>query len=231
MIIGESGRGKLGKIYYYYKCGKRKKNRTFCSLKAIRKDAIEELIVQVTIEDMLTDDTIQFLTDEILWIQEEEMKEDPAAALKSRIDSCKKKQRNIIAAIEETGARGLAARLAALEEEEQELVLEMERAKIKNPRLSREDIDGWLRSFTRGDKTDEAFCKRLLDTFIARIDLTDDYAVIYYNISDKKKQKRVVSLGSNTTRLLGHSKWYSNPGRPFIYEGYIVLIASLRTSA
>lgn len=230
LIVGDSGRSKTGAIYYYYKCGKKKKGGS-CQLKPIRKEAFEDLIIKATIEDMLTDETIRFLTDEILRIQEEELKEDPATALKSRIDSCRKKQKNLISAIEETGARGLASRLAALEEEEQELVLEMEKAKIKSPRLSREDIEGWLYSFTRGDKTDESFCKRLLDTFVARIDLTNEVAVIYYNISDKKKQKRTVSLGSNTMRLLGHMKHCPNPGKPFIFEGYIVLITPLRPSA
>lgn len=125
-------------------------------------------------------------------------------------------------AIEEGGARGLAARLATLEDEEQELLLELEKAKIKSPRLSQEDVEGWS-----GDVNDIDFCKRLLETFVAKIDLTNEVAVIYYNISDKKKQKRTIPVCSDTARLLDTTKSYPNPGRPFVYHGYIVLIADL----
>ena len=128
-------------------------------------------------------------------MQELDLADDPGVTLKSQIDSCRKRQRNIIAAIEETGARGLAIRLAALEEEERELIVELKKAEIKRPRLSREEIEGWLRSFRGGDVDDEDFCARLLDTFVARVELRNDVAIIYYNISDKNKQKRAV-IGS-----------------------------------
>lgn len=230
MIVGESGRGKLGQVYYYYKCGKKKRG-SGCSLKPVRKDVIEQLIIRATIEDMLTDDVIEHLTKEILRIQDEELQDDPIISLRRRLDSCRKKQRNLIAAIEETRTRGLAARLATLEDEEQELLLELEKAKIKSPRLSQEDVEGWLRSFCSGDVNDIDFCKRLLETFVAKIDLTNEVAVIYYNISDKKKQKRTIPVCSDTARLLDTTKSYPNPGRPFVYHGYIVLIADLARPA
>ena len=180
---------------------------------------------------MLTDDVIEHLTKEILRIQDEELQDDPIISLRRRLDSCRKKQRNLIAAIEETRTRGLAARLATLEDEEQELLLELEKAKIKSPRLSQEDVEGWLRSFCSGDVNDIDFCKRLLETFVAKIDLTNEVAVIYYNISDKKKQKRAIPVCSDTARLLDTTKSYPNPGRPFVYHGYIVLIADLARPA
>ena len=226
MLVGESGRGKLGKKYYYYKCGNKKRGGS-CELKPIRKETLEEIVIRATVEDMLTDETIAALTDEILRVQEADLAEDPVVALKSQLDSCRKRQRNIIAAIEETGARGLATRLAALEDEEQELVIEIKKAEIKRPRLSREEIEGWLRSFRGGDVTDENFCRKLVETFIARVELTNEVAIIYYNISDKKKQKRTVSLGSDTARIVEQSGAYPNPRKPFIYKGCIVLIVPI----
>ena len=96
---------------------------------------------------------------------------------------------------------------------------------------SHEDVEGWLRSFCSGDVNDIDFCKRLLETFVAKIDLTNEVAVIYYNISDKKKQKRTIPVCSDTARLLDTTKSYPNPGRPFVYHGYIVLIADLARPA
>lgn len=226
MLVGESGRGKAGRVYFYYKCGHKKRGGR-CQLKPVRKEKIEELVVTATVEDLLDDATISALAEEILRVQELDLADDPAVALRSQLDSCRKRQRNIIAAIEEAGSRGLATRLAALEEEERELVAEIQRAEIKRPRLSREEIEGWLRSFRSGDKDDEDFRRRLLETFVARVELTNEVAVILYNVSDKRKQKRVISLCSDMTRLVHQPQPYPNTRRPFVYKGYIVLVVPL----
>lgn len=94
-------------------------------------------------------------------------------------------------AIEEGGARGLVSRLAALEEEEERLVLEIQRAEIKRPRLTHEVVEAWLRSFRVGDVTDDDFRARLVDTFIARVELRNDEALIFYNIREKGPHSRV----------------------------------------
>ena len=148
--------------------------------------------------------TIASLADEILRVQDQDLADDPAVALKSQLDSNRKKQRNLIAAIEETGARGLATRLAALEDEEAELEIEIKKAEIKRPRISRQEIEGWLRSFRNGDEDDEDFRQRLLETFVARVELDNDYIVILYNISDKQKQKRTISRGSDMVQMVHH---------------------------
>lgn len=49
---------------------------------------------------MLTDETITALTDAVMKIQEEGQKESPAVALKSSLDGNKKRQANLLRAIE-----------------------------------------------------------------------------------------------------------------------------------
>ena len=223
MLVGESGRGKAGKVYHYYKCGKKKRGGK-CSLKPIRKEELEEAIINATIQDMLDDAMISALTSEILRVQEMDLADDPAVALRAQLDANRRKQRNIITAIEETGARGLAARLAELEDEAAALEIEIKKAEIKRPRLTESEIEGWLRSFKRGDKSDADFCVRLLETFVARVELNNDYIIILYNVSDKRAQKRVIPRCSDMTQLVHHAGAYPNTGRPFIQRGYIVLI-------
>ena len=53
----------------------------------------------------------------------------------------------------------------------------------------RMEIERWLRSFKNGDKKDPEFRKRLIETFVARVDVYNDKAVIYYNITEKKAEK------------------------------------------
>lgn len=190
LINAETGTGKLGKVYRYYKCGDKKRGKK-CELKPFPKDQLEDAIILATVNDMLTDEMIEKLTVRILEVQEQETADDPVVGLRRRLDSNKKRQRNLLDAIEEGGARGLVSRLAALEDEEEQLVLEIQRAEIKRPRLTREVVEAWLRSFRAGDVTDEDFRARLVDTFIARVELRNDEALIFYNIREKGPHSRV----------------------------------------
>lgn len=190
MISAEAGTGKLGKVYRYYKCGDKKRGKK-CELKPFPKDHLEDAIILATVNDMLTDEMIEKLTVRILEVQEQENADDPVVGLRRRLDSNKKRQRNLLDAIEEGGARGLVSRLAALEEEEERLVLEIQRAEIKRPRLTHEVVEAWLRSFRVGDVTDDDFRARLVDTFIARVELRNDEALIFYNIREKGPHSRV----------------------------------------
>ena len=177
-------------MYRYYKCGDKKRGKK-CELKPFPKDHLEDAIILATVNDMLTDEMIEKLTVRILEVQEQENADDPVVGLRRRLDSNKKRQRNLLDAIEEGGARGLVSRLAALEEEEEQLVLEIQRAEIKRPRLTHEVVEAWLRSFRVGDVTDDDFRARLVDTFIARVELRNDEALIFYNIREKGPHSRV----------------------------------------
>ena len=224
MVIGESGRGKKGKVYYYYKCGKRKRGGD-CSLKPIRKELLEEAVIQATMEDMLTDETISALTDEILRIQDEEA-DDPAEIFRKQLDSVKRKKANLVRALEEGSAAAVIRRIAELEEEEKTLEARIMREELKKTVLKREVIEGWLQSFRGGDVSDEAFASRLLDTFVAKVDVYNDMAVIYYNITDKRTASgvRIRSVSWSQRSLI-------RTRQPFVYNGYLVLFIPLPKTA
>lgn len=223
MLIGESGRGKKGKMYYYYKCGKKKRGGK-CELKTIRKEVLEEAVIRATIEDMLTDETISALTDEILRIQEEEA-DDPAEVFRKQLDAVRRKKANLVRALEEGTAAAVIRRIAELEEEEKNLQARIMREELKKPRLKREVIEGWLQSFRGGDVNDEDFVSRLLDTFVAKVEVYNDMAVIYYNITDKSAASGV---------RIRHVSW-SRRARirtrePFVYNGFVVLCVPLKAA-
>lgn len=196
LVQGESGTGKGGKVYNYYKCGGKKRGSK-CKLKAIPKDQLEMAVLEATITDVLTDEMIGKLTDRIMKIQEDEHADDPTAAFISRLDGCRKRQRNIVEAIEAGGGAALVSRLSELEAEEKELQRRIRAAEIEQPMLSREVIAKWLDSFRDGDVDDPAFCARLLDTFVADMVLTNEEITIFYNIT-----KRTGSRCSSTVRLV-----------------------------
>lgn len=75
-----------------------------CELKPFPKDRLEDAIILATVNDMLTDEMIEKLTVRILEVQEQENADDPVVGLRRRLDSNKKRQRNLLDAIEEGGA-------------------------------------------------------------------------------------------------------------------------------
>ena len=222
MLIGDSGRGKYGTVYYYYKCGKKKRGGK-CELKPIRKGLLEDTVIKATMEDMLTDDTISALTDEILRIQAEEA-DDPAELFRKQLDNVKRKKANLVKALEEGTAAAVIKRIAELEDEEQNLQTRIMREELKKPALKREVIEGWLQSFRGGDVSDEAFASRLLDTFVAKVEVYNDVAVIYYNITDKRTASGV-RIRSVTWRKRNLIR------TPFVYDGFLILIVSLPKSS
>ena len=47
-MCGESGKGRSGEVHRYYKCVSIKKRRTICNKKSVRKDWIEDIVVNAT---------------------------------------------------------------------------------------------------------------------------------------------------------------------------------------
>lgn len=101
-------------MYHYYKCANAKRGKK-CALKAIPQKKLENLVVEHTIADVLTDDLIDMLVDKIMEIQKKRQDEDPTIVLKKRLEDNRKRQESLATAIENGGARVLVQRLATLD--------------------------------------------------------------------------------------------------------------------
>ena len=77
----------------------------------------------------------------------------------------------------------MIARLTELEKQEEELELEIAAMELKKPRLTEKTIKAWLNSFRIGDVEDPAFQERLLDTFVARVEVKNGEARVFFNVS------------------------------------------------
>lgn len=213
LLHGTHGIGKMGKRYYYYRCSSQSK----CELKPIPQQELEDLVIRHTCEDILTDEMIGKLTEKIMEIQEKEQQGDPATALRTELKSLKKKQKNIIQAIEDGAGSSLVARLNEIETRMDELAVEIERARLQHPVIPEEIVRGWLLSFRSGDKDDPVFRKRLVETFVSDITVGPEEIVITYNTTQKGPTRTKCSSKPLKVDL---SRSYSNPE---IIDGRIVL--------
>lgn len=183
-MTGMSGHGRNG-VKYYYRCNKSKIHR--CDKKSIRKEVIEELVVNYTLEYVLTDETIKWIAENSMQVFKNDEKKQELASLKERQSENKKALNNLMRALE----RGIFSdtvndRLKELEEEKKDL--EKLVAKLEdslNIDISEEKIVFALQQLRNGVLTSREYQKRLIKTFIDRIDLYDDTLRITYYYGDK----------------------------------------------
>lgn len=178
MLQGTHGTGKAGQKYYYYKCPSK-------DMKPAQKDWLENLVIEQTCQEILTDEMIGRLTKKIMEIQRAEQQLDPATALRKELKDVNKKKANIVRALEEGASPSLVARLTELDARSDELAVEIERASLQRPVIPEEIIRGWLQSFRSGDKDDPTFRRRLLQTFVADVTVGPEDVTIRYNTTEK----------------------------------------------
>ena len=181
-LVGDMSTGKCGGKYHYYMCRSARKKHG-CGHGRIDQYRLEEAVIRATVQDMLTDEMIEKICKGIMQYQSEEF--DPLGSYKEQLDSVRERKNNIVKAIENgVDARTLVNRLKALEAEEDELALKIANTQIKHPRLSEEQVRVLLKRYQKMDVTDPLVRKEMIRTFVARIELSDDAVLIFYNLTD-----------------------------------------------
>ncbi len=64
-MVGDSGTSKTGAVHHYYKCASAKRHKG-CDKKSVKKDWIENLVVNHTIKVVMDDELIDTIADRIL---------------------------------------------------------------------------------------------------------------------------------------------------------------------
>ena len=183
LMAGESGKSAANRVKYrYYKCSGAKR-RLGCHRKPLRKDWIERAAVLLTIQKVLTDETINRIADAIVSMQEEEDSIIPA--LERQLRECEKGIENLLNAIQ-AGilTSSTKERLEQLEARREELKCSILQARLERPKYSREEIVQWISRFKQGNVDDKEYQKEIIDTFLNSIYVYDDRLVFTYNYKD-----------------------------------------------
>lgn len=195
-MTAETGTGKSGMKYHYYKC--RTKG---CELKPVPKDQLEELVLRHTMDDILREDaTIEAIADRIMEIQEKRQADDPATMWKAKLKDARRRQKNLIEAIEAGAGASVVSRLSQVEADIEEYTIEIEKARLQRPVIPREMVVGWLKSFRTEDET---IHKKILQTFVASVTVLPEEVIIAYNTKEK-------GPCSDTTLKVDPTERYSN---------------------
>ncbi len=181
MMVGDSAQKKNGAIYRYYKCAAAKKHK--CDKKAVRKEWIEDLVIEHVMRILKDTETLNKIADSIM----ELMKEDNTLipALEAQLKEVQKSLDNVMKAIEMgVITRSTKSRLEELEAEEERIKHSILEEEVKRPTLTKEHILFILERFSNLDVSITKNRERLIDGLVKSILLYDDKLIITFTFKD-----------------------------------------------
>ena len=181
-MIGDSGTSRTGATYYYYSCQSHKA-RTGCAKKSIRKDALEDQVINFIFENCFTPAQMERMADAVMQEMEERRKKSPLAQMEKELADTDKKIRNINNAI----ANGIwnsstSAMLSDLEETAKDLRANVGLLRYQESQmLDRDRVLFFLHRFSKLDRHSQEDRRRLINYFINAVYVYDDHLKIVIN--------------------------------------------------
>ena len=184
-MIGESGTSHTGKIYRYYKCANTKKKKS-CKKKPVKKDWIEDLVVNYTMKLVMNDEIMEWLIDTLFEVQKKESSLLPT--LRKQLAEVEKGITNMVNAIQAgVLTESTQRRLVELEERKHDLEISIIQEEMQHPLLTREQLAFFMYRFREIDISKKEQRQRLIDCFVNAVYLYDDRVVLTFNYKDDGK--------------------------------------------
>ena len=183
-MVGESGTGR-NKVHRYYKCAS-VKNHKGCDKKTVKKEWIENLVIEQIKKLIFDDELIEKLADTVMKLQSKENTALPL--LKKRFADTQKSIDNMLDAIQQgILTASTKERLESLEKQKSELSVQIIKEEMAKPTLSREQITFWFHRFRKLNTKRLDHRRRLIDSFVNAIFLYDDRITFTFNYKDGTK--------------------------------------------
>ena len=182
-LCGESGKSRNGTIHHYYKCVSVKKKRTDCKKKPVRKQWLEDLVVNEVMKVVMDDKAIEAIMSMVMDLQDRENTSLPL--YEQQLREAETGIQNLLNAIQQgILTKSTKTRLEELEATKEDLEIKIANEKIAKPRISPEFVTFWLHKFRKLDVRQQSHRKMLIDAFVNAIYLYDDKLVLTFNYKD-----------------------------------------------
>ena len=193
LMFGESGTSRTGEVHRYYKCSTAKKHKG-CKKKTVRKQWLEDLVVNQTMQLVKDDATMESIIAKVIELQNKENTNIPL--YEKQLRDAESGIQNMLNAIQ-AGilTSSTKERLEQLEETKRELETRIAEEKLAKPKVTEEFIRFWLLRFRKLDMSLKDQRQALVDTFINAIYLYDDKVLITFNY---KEGTQTVTFGEAT---------------------------------
>lgn len=198
MVFGESGTGKCGNIYRYYKCANAKKRRT-CEKKPVHKEWLEDLVVNSVLELIRDDNTVEAIVAMLMEQLHQENTDLPR--YEHQLSEVNTAIGNLLNAIQ----MGILTpstkkRLEELEASKEDLKAKIAKEKLAKPKITEEFLTFWLHRFQEMNPERREDRKMLVDTFVNVIYLYDDKLVITFNYKDSEKIIDLTTINESSSK-------------------------------
>lgn len=195
---GVSGHSSNGEVYFYYNCPCKD-----CHRRNIPKDELEGLVIRTVCNDVLQPDVMDRIADSVIEAQTAELNQPnpEKEALQHELADVQRKAKNLLSALENgTAGAMLTNRLAELEQQADTLSYQLSslESEPKFPVFSKEEVLYLLEQFliAPSEKT-KAYRRRLIDTFVSKIEVSNTELTIYFNIAEEDCGKMKKAPQSN----------------------------------
>lgn len=199
-MVGESGTNHQGLTYRYYKCIDAKRKRG-CDKKAVKKEYIEDAVLNVVVAALTNEDYINQLIDALLEFQESENTD--LKLLQQQLSKINKKIDNMLNAIEQgIITDSTKQRLQELESKKKDIEIQIAQEEISKPKYTREQYQQFFNNAKVADLKDQAQRKALINYFINAVVLYDDYALFYLNYKEHALKLKLADIEKSSDTLL-----------------------------
>ena len=184
-MIGDSGTSKSGDVHYYYTCQSRKR-RAGCDKKSVRKEYLEDFVINFLLDHVLSESEMERIADMILDYQKKEADSSPLRSMESELKDVERKISNTNRAIAEgVFSSSTITMLHTLENTAASLRLSIESRKYAEGQLlDRDRILFFLSTFSQMNRQDPHDRRLLIRTFLNSVYVYDDHYRILVNTSD-----------------------------------------------
>jgi len=178
--------GRHGGHFGYYSCKGKKDKREICSCKPIRKEYIEDLVVNTTIRLLTNEDEIMRIAEKILETHERQTRDNATLKLlmKKRNETYKAEQ-NVMKAIEQGIINDMTRqRFSELEVELAQIDIAIEREKQRaQTDLTLQQVIAFLKSDVLVENPSMEVKKIIIRTFVRSVIVYPDSVTIVYNFA------------------------------------------------
>lgn len=215
-MYGESGHGRNGTLYTYYKCNSKKHDPNSCTKRQEKKDVLERFVIDLVAETILTDEMIEYIADRTVVMLQKRYTENPErVAIKKRLDELEIILKNSWKAVEQGCTYdAFMDRIRAHTKEQTDLQAELARLEFDDIPVSKEHIVYWLTMYKEKKVDSEAYDRFICGTLVNRVYLEDaengTWVTVFCNVTDplKEKEKEPNPSGSDLDSLVDSCRLY-----------------------
>ncbi|MCM1364118.1 MAG: recombinase family protein [Faecalibacterium sp.] len=182
MMTGESGTSRTKEVHRYYKCyGVRSHNG--CDKKTVKKDWIENLVIEKVMKIIFNDDEIVALVDKVMEFLGKG--NDNLPILQKQYTEAQKCIDNLLNAMQQgIITASTKQRMEELEQQKSELSVQIIKEEMSRPKFTKDEALCWFYRFRKLNPKKLEHRRKLIDNFVNSIFLFDNKIIITFNFRD-----------------------------------------------